>query len=170
MTTKRQKLIELAKKLNEMALKGEPNERLVAKKKLNEISKKYNINFDKITTSVNCKKRVFKLKSYSDEKDILVHSILDTNPDVKLFGNEQLRQIYATLSDEEFKNVKEKFSFYWNEYLKERDALLAAFILKNDIGIVASKNDEEMDKDVTAIINYMDNLSPKKFNQKKLTD
>jgi len=170
MTTKRQKLIELAKKLNEMALKGEPNERLVAKKKLNEISEKYNINFDKFTISVNCKKRVFKLKSYSDEKDILVHSIIDTNPDVKLFGNEQLRQIYATLSDEEFKNVKEKFSFYWNEYLKERDALLAAFILKNDIGIVASKNDEEMDKDVTEIINYMDNLSPKKFNQKKLTD
>jgi hypothetical protein len=164
--TKRQKLIELVKKLNEMALRGEPNERLVAKKKLDEITKKYKVKIDKLT-SVNSKKRIFKLVSYTDEKDILVHSILDTNPDAKLLGNEHLRQIYATLTDEEYKTVKEKFNFYWNEYLKERNALLAAFILKNDIGIVDSQ-EEEMEKDISAIINYMDVLSSTKFNQKKL--
>ena len=135
---------------------------------MDEISKKYSLKLDILLSSVKRKKRNFKLKSYTDEKDILVHSILDTNPYSYIIGNEQLRQIHVTLSDDEVKTVKEKFDYYWKEYLKERDALLFAFIIKNEIGIVEDKSDTEIDKDISAIITYMDVLGSKKFNQKKL--
>lgn len=164
--TKRQKLIELAKKLREMALKGTPNERIVAKKKLDEISVKYKIDIEKLFYPITRKKRVFKLGSFLDEKDLIVHSIIDTFPEAQITGNEQLRQIHVLLSDAEYKEVNEKFCFYWDLYLKEREALLSAFIIKNDIGIV--DRDNEIEQDINSVVEYMNLVRTTKYKQKQL--
>lgn len=166
--TKRQKLIELSKKLREMALKGTPNEQASAQDKLDKICVKYGINIEELFFPKPRKKRVFKLKCFGDEKNLLIHSILDTYSEAKILGNEQLRQIQVQLSDTEHKEVQEKFNFYWGQYLEEREALLSAFIIKNNIGIIDSDKAEEIDKDVNAIIEYMDIIKASKFKQKQI--
>lgn len=154
--TRKEKLIELIMKLRVMAERGTPNERVSAQNKLDNICEKYRINIDELLFSKTLKKRTFRLHSFTDEKDILVHCILDSAPESEIQGNATLRQIQVKLSDCMYKEILDKFNHYWSLYQKERDALLTAFIIKNNIGIIdSSASEKEIDQDVESIIDYL---------------
>lgn len=153
---KREKLIELIKKLRVMAEKGTTYEKTSAQDKLDNICVKYGINIEELFHPKPRKKRVFKLSSFTDEKDILVHCLLDSFAEAEITGNESLRQIHVKLTDSEYQEVLSKFTHYWALYLKERDALLSAFIIKNDIGIINSETTEsEVEQDIESILDYL---------------
>jgi len=154
--TRKEKLIELIMKLRVMADRGTPNERVSAQNKLDNICEKYRININELLFPKSLKKRTFRLHSFTDEKDILIHCILDSVPESEVQGNETLRQIQVKLTDSKYKEVLDKFNHYWSLYQKERDALLTAFIIKNNIGIIDnSSSEKEINQDVESIIDYL---------------
>jgi hypothetical protein len=163
--TRKEKLIQLLMKLKVMSERGTPNERISAQNKLDYICKKHRLNINEIFPPKPLKKRTFRLHSFTDEKDILVHCILDSSPESEITGNESTHQIHVKLSDKDYKEVLDKYQHYWKLYLKEREALLAAFIIKNNLGIVAnSSTEEEIYEDVESVINYLQVVKEHEYN------
>ena len=138
-TNDSKKIKSLIKKVKELADRGDDNERDVAKMKLAELMNKYNLK--KFEPKI--KKRSFKLVNYEDCKDIMVHCIIDTNSKSEIEGSLQKKELYVKLTDEEYVDVCEKFNHYYPEYYKQKQLLLKAFIIKNNIGISESNRDED---------------------------
>lgn len=135
-----QKVKLLLDKLRAMAERGEKNERIVAKIKLEDLLVKYDIqgNYDKSN------KRIFKVKDWADHKNLLLQCIVDTKPYARMEGYKAGKKIIVELDELEYILVSEKWEFYWKEYLIQKEALFAAFVLKNKIGIGNNYGDEEI--------------------------
>jgi len=127
------KIKALIKKVKVLSERGEGGERETAKIKLKELTDKYQIK--KLDESKNVK-RDFRLVDFNDCKTIMTHCILDTKPTAKISGNEKKQELYCTLTDVEYIEVCEKFNHYYPEFYKQKELLLKAFIIKNDLGII----------------------------------
>ncbi|OFY87773.1 MAG: hypothetical protein A3F72_02725 [Bacteroidetes bacterium RIFCSPLOWO2_12_FULL_35_15] len=163
-------LFELIAKLRTMATRGgTPAERAIASIKLQELSVKYNINLDEYFIPVPKKKRVIKVADWSDSKNIMVHCILDTVPSAHIEGNDYGKKLIVSLSDKEYNEVIAKFAHYHESFLKEKDALLQAFILKNNLGVEnCEASDEEKDGDIDAILKYISIIENNQLNKNKM--
>lgn len=159
------KIKELIKKVRVLAERGEKNEKEVALCKLKELMAKYQIK--KFEESKH-KKRVFKLVDFGDCKTIMVHCILDTNPKTSVDGSKQKKELYCTLTDEEYINVCEKFNHYYPEFVKQREVFVKAFIVANNLGIIDGESDVSEDV-VNEIKDMLSNVKATNYKNFYLT-
>ncbi len=158
---------QLIPKLIAMAEKGEPGERDVAKEKLKQLLKKYSLSENDLQKSKS-KERVFKVNDWDDHMNLLLHCILDTKPEASMNGDKKARKICVLLTDLEYLEVAEKFNFYWSEYIKLKHSVFAAFILKNEIGIVEGVAEENSnDFHIEKITELIKNIEAKPFTNLK---
>lgn len=139
MTKDSKKIKELIAKVKKLAERGEKGERENAKDKLKMLLDKYNIT--KFEES-KIKERSFKLSDFNDCKVIMVHCIIDTNKDCEINGDARKKELYCKLSDKEYVDVCEKFNHYYPEYYRQKESLIKAFIIKNDLGIDGIEDDD----------------------------
>ncbi len=164
------RLFELIAKLRTMAARGgTPAEKSLAELKLKELSEKYSINPDEYFIDIPKKKRVFKVADWNDYKNIMVHCILDTAPFTEITGNESELKLIANLSTKEFDEVLKKFSHYYELFRKEKEALLVAFILKNNLGIIDNEMpDDKIEEDINSILKYLSILDNNQISKNKM--
>ncbi len=164
------RLFELIKKLRTMATRGgTPAEKNLAKIKLKELAEKYKINPDEYYVDIPKKKKVFKVADWDDYKNIMVHCILDTAPFTEITGSQSERKLIANLTTKEFDEVLKKFSHYYELFRKEKEALLAAFILKNNLGIIDNEiTDDKMEEDINSILKYLSILDNNQISKNKM--
>jgi hypothetical protein len=156
----------LLKKVKALADAGDTHERIVAQEKLSSLMKKYKI--AKFTEKAK-KKRVFKLVNFEDCKTIMVHCILDTNESCQIDGSIQKKELYAAMTDLEYVDVVEKFSHYYPLYIKQKECLLVAFLLKNNLGVSAEQpTEDESQSSAEDIIELMGSISAAPYNKKRL--
>lgn len=160
-TNDSKKIKSLIKKVKELANRGDANERDVAKQKLNELMAKYDLK--KFEPKV--RKRSFKLANYEDCKDIMVHCIIDTNPKSEIEGSLKSKELYVKLTDEEYVDVCEKFNHYYPEYYRQKQLFLKAFILKNEIGIVESENEEQEESEIEDLVSVLNFVKEKRYSK-----
>lgn len=158
------KIKELIKKVKILSERGEKNERFVAKAILKDLMAKYQIK--KFDEDKN-KKRVFKLVDFGDCKTIMVHCILDTKPKASVDGSKQKKELYCSLTDEEYVSVCEKFNHYYPEFVKQREVFVKAFILANNLGIVDGESDVN-DGDVNEIKKMLGNVKATNYKNVQL--
>ena len=72
----------------------------------------------------------------------MVHCIIDTNKDAEISGDARKKELYCKLTDKEYVDICEKFNHYYPEYYKQKESLIKAFIIKNDLGIDGIEDDE----------------------------
>ena len=165
MTKDSKKIKELIAKVKKLAERGEKGERENAKDKLKMLLDKYNIT--KFEES-KIKERSFKLSDFNDCKVIMVHCIIDTNKDCEINGDARKKELYCKLSDKEYVDVCEKFNHYYPEYYRQKESLIKAFIIKNDLGIDGIEDDDvTISEDEINGINEIINSIVKKPYKKK---
>ena len=158
------KIKDLLQKVKSLADKGDAGERDNAKKILNKLLLKDHIlKFD----ISKYKKRTFKLADFQDCKTIMAHCILDTLSNASIDGSKSKKELYVKLTDEQYIDVCQKFNHYYIEFVKQREAFIKAFIIKNNLGIV---DGEEcfVSEDIDNIKNIYGSISANRHNQKKL--
>ena len=143
------------KKVKALAEKGEKGERETAKKMLKDLTEKYsNIKLKE----KKLRKRTFKLADFEDCKTIMVHCILNANPDASIEGNLRRKELYVRLTNEEYSNVVFTFNHYYPIYASQKSSFLIAFILKNNLGVSKGQDVGDNNEDVNEIIGIMANL------------
>ena len=155
----------LISKVEALADKGVGGEKENAKIKLKELLDKYNIK--KFKENEN-KLRTFKLVDFADCKTIMTHCIIDTKKDAEIEGYKTKKELYCKLTDKEYIEVCEKFNHYYPEFYKQREAFIKAFIIKNDLGIIDSGQNNEVE-DLSMINNMLKSVSQNKFGKNKTT-
>lgn len=163
-TEKAHKLLD---KLTAMAERGEKHESQVAALKIKQLQKKYSLN----NRSLN-NQRVFKVQDWADHKNLLLQCIIDSKPTAKMEGDKTKKAILVDLTEQEFIEVNEKWKFYWKKLSIQKDALFAAFVIKNKIGVNRLNNTPEDTRvyDINSIIKFVKTIDekPLKRSQKKL--
>jgi hypothetical protein len=155
----------LISKVEALADKGVGGEKENAKIKLKELLDKYNIK--KFKENEN-KLRTFKLVDFADCKTIMTHCIIDTKKDAEIEGYKTKKELYCKLTDKEYIEVCEKFNHYYPEFYKQREAFIKAFIIKNDLGIIDSGQNNEVE-DLSMINSMLKSVSQNKFGKNKTT-
>ena len=155
----------LISKVEALADKGVGGEKENAKIKLKELLDKYNIK--KFKENEN-KLRTFKLADFGDCKTIMTHCIIDTKKDAEIEGYKTKKELYCKLTDKEYIEVCEKFNHYYPEFYKQREAFIKAFIIKNDLGIIDSGQNNEVE-DLSMINSMLKSVSQNKFGKNKTT-
>jgi len=153
----------LISKVEALADKGVGGEKENAKIKLKELLDKYNIK--KFKENEN-KLRTFKLVDFADCKTIMTHCIIDTKKDAEIEGYKTKKELYCKLTDKEYIEVCEKFNHYYPEFYKQREAFIKAFIIKNDLGIIDSGQNNEVE-DLSMINSMLKSVSQNKFGKNK---
>jgi hypothetical protein len=151
----------LISKVEALADKGVGGEKENAKIKLKELLDKYNIK--KFKENEN-KLRTFKLVDFADCKTIMTHCIIDTKKDAEIEGYKTKKELYCKLTDKEYIEVCEKFNHYYPEFYKQREAFIKAFIIKNDLGIIDSGQNNEVE-DLSMINSMLKSVSQNKFTK-----
>ncbi|MBC7866237.1 MAG: hypothetical protein H7X88_01775 [Gloeobacteraceae cyanobacterium ES-bin-316] len=129
------KYIELAKKLYELAKRGEGGEKDNAEKMLRRFMMDHSITLEDLEEDVK-KRREFKVMDVQDTffQQILYHvtgsSTYRYNPRQKYSVK---KTKWVDLSDSQYAEVKLKFEFYWLAYEKDLKIFYAAFIQKNKL-------------------------------------
>ncbi len=135
-----EKIKTLISKVAELANRGVGGERESAKKKLEKLLKKYGLTLADINGDENDKQqREFRIKNREDYVTVLTQVIWDVVPDIRIQQNTKRLEVYVKLTTEQYIEVKEKFDYFWNLWVKEKEQFLMAFIIKNRLGLV-SKN------------------------------
>lgn len=154
----------LISKVKSLADNGEAGEKETAKRKLTELLIKYNIKkFDES----KYKNRSFKLADFNDCKIIMVHCILDTLKNAKIEGNTRKKELYCKLTDEQYIDVCQKFNHYYPEFIKQREAFIKAFIIKNNLGIIEGENNTHKEE-IESIRSIYSSINANRYNQKNL--
>jgi hypothetical protein len=169
MTKDSKKIKELIAKVKKLAERGEKGERENAKDKLKMLLDKYNIT--KFEES-KVKERSFKLSDFNDCKVIMVHCIIDTNKDCEINGDVRKKELYCKLSDKEYVDVCEKFNHYYPEYYRQKESLIKAFIIKNDLGINGVEDDEMImsEDEINGINEIINSIVKKPYKDKAELD
>jgi len=130
----------LVSKVLELAKKGVDGEKKAAKIKLEKLLKKYGLTLSDIDGDENDKQqRTFRIKNREDYLTVLTQVIWDVVPDIGIQQNTKRLEIYSKLTTEQYIEVNEKFNYFWNFWVKEKEQFLMAFVIKNRLGLV-SKN------------------------------
>lgn len=150
------KIIELAKKLNELAKRGEGGERETAESMLKSLCKKHDISIEEIEGEA-IKEYYVKIKK---EDFTLFHQIVrHVTQTAKLYGEFDKKTIsqyrlkgnyMVECTASEYVEIEAKNNFYQRLYKEEVKSFLGAFIMANDLyGGTSSKSeftDEELEK------------------------
>lgn len=131
-------------KVAELANRGVGGEKESAKKKLEKLLKKYGLTLADIDGSENDKQqRAIRIKNREDYLTVLTQVIWDVVPDIRIQQNMKKLEIYVKLTTEQYIEVKEKFDYFWNLWVKEKEQFLMAFVIKNRLGLVSNKRSDE---------------------------
>lgn len=131
----RNKIIELAKKINALAEKGKDGERNAAKEKLEKIRKKYNILDSELKNEQNVKEYFIPIKD-GNERDLLINiccMILDV-PGFK--WKERNDCICLKVSQSEYQDIISAFEYYKEMYDDYKRYIVQAMISRNMIGYI----------------------------------
>lgn len=124
--SKREKHIVMARKLYELAKRGDAGEKASAQLKFEEHLKKYKIHISEIDSSKNM--RSFRVKS-DDDRFILGNVILSVNPYAELIKLANF--IKVSLDEEDFIEVVNRFKYFTRLYKTERQMLEMSFMHKH---------------------------------------
>lgn len=125
---KKEKLRSKARKLKELAKRGEEGEKETAIKKYNDFIKEHNLNDSEIDT--NMYRREFLDVLDAEEKDIAITVLLSVNPYAKY--NTLAKSISAELDDEDFIEAKDKIDYFIKLWRIEKNALRTAFAIRHN--------------------------------------
>lgn len=169
----KKKILALVKKVQKLSEAGIQGEKETAKVMLEKLLQKYNLK--KFELSEKPKKRTFKLANYNDCRAIMTHCILDTVDGISIEGLKSKKELYCKLSDEQYIDVCEKFNHYYPIYHsqiqrheKQKDALLKAFLIKNNLGIVNEDGFEDEVMDVYEIVDVISEVEAHRYAKKDL--
>ena len=131
----RNKIIELAKKINALAEKGKGGERNAAKEKLERICQKYNISESELSIS-DVTKNYYIVINDSNERELLINvccMILDV-PGFK--WKEKNNCICIHITQPEYENINNAFEYYRDMYNDYKRYLMQGIISRNVIGYI----------------------------------
>jgi hypothetical protein len=140
------KVIQLAKKLKELADRGEGGEKNSAEYHLNKLLEKHKLTLEDILEE----KRDVRMFKVSKEKETLFFQIVGS-----VAGKEATRHhkdrtsIWLNLTTTEYLEIDAKFDFYWRAYKEELGIFYSAFVQKNKLYCKPSKNDEKDEKELS---------------------
>lgn len=123
---KKEKHKAMARKLLELAKRGDAGERDSAKTKFDEHMARHKLHISDIDPSANMRK--FRVKS-DDDRMILGNVILSVNPFAELIKLET--SINVELDEEDFIEVRERFKYFSRLYKVEKQMLTDAFFHKH---------------------------------------
>lgn len=126
---KKEKVIRLAKKLKALADGGVEGEAKSARKRLDVLLLKHGMTLDEIGEVI----REFEMTTLNESSSIMEKIIKSVAPKAKIHSekNKSKLIIKVALSDIEYKEIKQKYAFFWKVYNEERKLLLAAFFNKH---------------------------------------
>lgn len=138
------KIINLAKKLNELAKRGEGGERINADRMLKELMRKHGINMEDIEGK-QVSRHLFTVRKEQDKIFFQVaSSVLGSNFETWRHRKDS-RKVYLETTAANAIEIYAKFDFYWKLWTKDIDVLRYAFFSKHGIfpagGNVASIDD-----------------------------
>ena len=137
------KVIQLAKKLKELADRGEEGEKRSAEYHLNKLLEKHNLNLEDVLEE----KREIRMFKISKEKEKFFFQILASVIGKDSVKYKQLRtQIYVMLTMTEYLEIDTKFDFYWKAWKEELSIFYKAFVQKNKLYSKPSENKKEEDE------------------------
>lgn len=147
------KHIELAKKIRELAIKGVGGEKVNAEKMLEDLLKKHNLTIEDIEGE-NISEYCFNIKK--DEVKLFIQIIGRVNHKINKYGEFTAKErkkfklagnylIKSTAA--EYVEIESMFSFYSRLYKEELEFFFTAFCKANDLLITT--NDNKSTKDLT---------------------
>lgn len=121
----KEKAIKLAKKLKALAERGIEGEKNNARVRLDALLKQYGLEEYQIIEGL----RTFERTTLNEGSVILERIIKSVNPDaqimVKQFKTKLILEVI--LSDIEYREIRQKYKFFWRAYNRERKLLLTSF-------------------------------------------
>jgi hypothetical protein len=166
------KVFELAKKLNELAKRGEGGEKVNAQLKLNALMVKHNITLSQLE-GVEITKRKFYINS-DIESTILIQVVAKVlnMSQIKNYVNRDSRTrrfIAFELTDVQFIDVDAHFAFYWAIFLKEQDNFVHAFCqaqnLFSNVPKQKSQQTPEQKEELKRILKMSDSIQKMDFHR-----
>lgn len=144
-------ILELAKKLNALAERGEGGEKANAQDRLKFIMEKYGVTFEMLEEN---KKSRFEFKATKENFKFYnqVISSVCGNIDTFYYRNEinkVNRTIIAEVTELEYIEIIEKFQFYWKKYQEDPALFYSAFVQKNHLYAKTTDKDEDSEEEVT---------------------
>jgi hypothetical protein len=154
------KYLELAKKIYELSKNGIAGEKESAKKKLDEILKKYNISIDELEDE---KDEVFffkiKIDSFDYNAKLLSQICGLINVELKgefpksVIQKHGLRGNFAiNCTNSKFVEIRAKYDFYLDKLKIKFDDMYYAFLMKNELLISSDKESEITERDINAYL------------------
>jgi hypothetical protein len=157
----------LARKLSEMANRGENHERDVAMNKLNALLKKYKLTFDDILNKEH-KERKFVAKN-KEEVLLFIHIAWSVaGIELKIYQVGKTQNMTCNLTAEQHIEISEKWKFYKARYLEQVRSLVVAFILKNNLTVKShDSKGKKADFDLKEVIGLMSAIKKDDFISKR---
>lgn len=125
----KEKVIKLAKKLKALAERGVEGERDSAREKLSSLLKEHSLDEHLLVEGL----RIFERTTLNEGSVILERIIKSVSPESKITVRQHKTQlmIEVVLSDIEYKEVRQKYKFFWRGYNRLRKLLLTAYFNKH---------------------------------------
>ena len=125
----KEKAIKLAKKLKALAERGVHGEKNSAQEKLDALLKEHGLELYQIEENM----RTFERTTLNEGSVILERIIKSVNPDTKIIVKQHKTKLIVEviLSDIEYREVRQKYKFFWRAYNRERKLLLTAFFAQH---------------------------------------
>ncbi len=162
-----QKIIELAKKLHQLSIRGEDGEKDSATEMLARMLGKHGISIDSIVEDKK-KERRFDYESKFHDRFInqVIASVVSDFKTYKYTYRKE-KAFYVEMTDSEFIEAQCKIDFYWNIWKKELEAFYGAFVQKQCLyrkgsssKQVADLTEDELEQ-LRKTLAYMDSIEKK---------
>ena len=149
-------LLNLIRKLKELADRGEGGEKDNAANKLQSLLDKHGISLEDISQDV-IKEREFILKPHQLKFFVqIAYSCFGKETTIYKYQNEKKRKEikrFLKLTDAQFIELTAKFDFYWNKYENDLEIFYSAFIQRNELYVKGSSRKEDLTKEEIEEIN-----------------
>lgn len=168
------KILELAKKLKELADRGIDGEKANARILLNRLLKKHHLTLEDLESNIVTIHYFTIPKNQMSLFEQIVYTVLDRPPVIYIDKRKKTR-FFLECTDIQFIEINAMLDFYWKDYSLNLELFFSAYIHKNHLFPPSSKkltmddiDDEEFEK--IKVINQM-TLGIKKQNfRKQLND
>lgn len=140
------KIINLLKKLSELAKRGVGGEQENAERMLHDLCKKHGISLDDIEGEKVSEYEFHVPKEQSKFFCQVVSSVLGNDIDVMYATVDRKKVVqrkYVKCSDAEYVEIQAKWEFYWKKYNDDLEIFYAAFVQKNKLYIKKLDDDDD---------------------------
>lgn len=147
-----EKILNLAKKVNQLSKKGVDGEKKSASEKLDLLMTKYGITWEMLESETKTQREFLILGEQRRFFNQVVSSVCGGDAEVyfnKLDNNKKKKRFYVTMSDIDFIEVSEKFNFYWEKYQEDLKVFYSAFIQNNHLYRKRTEDDDSESEDVS---------------------